>query len=59
MPWTVTLDPQRGGWFASCSSTWTARRATYYKKRAEGFARQHAEEAERKRWALLPAGEGP
>jgi hypothetical protein len=55
--WTVTLDPQRGGWLARCGCGWEAKRPCWYQARAKGFARQHVEECERKRWAALPMGE--
>jgi hypothetical protein len=57
--WTVTLDHQRGGWFARCSCGWKAPRPTWYQKRSQGFAKKHVEEAERKRWGGLPLGEAP
>ena len=43
---SVTLDHQRGGWFAECSCGWKAKRPCWYKKRAAGgFAQKHLEES--------------
>jgi hypothetical protein len=55
--WTVELDHARGGWLGRCSCGWQAKRACWYQARAKRFARQHVEEAERKRWGGLPMGE--
>jgi hypothetical protein len=57
--WTVRLDDQRGGWFATCACGWKAKRPCWYQARAKRFAKQHVEEAERRRWGLLPIGEEP
>jgi hypothetical protein len=55
--WTVTLDHQRGGRMARSSCDWEAPRPSWYKKRAQGFAEQHVEDCERRRWGGLPMGE--
>lgn len=54
---SVKLDDARGGWLASCSCGWQAKRPSFYKARAAGFASKHVGEA--KRWGALPMGERP
>jgi hypothetical protein len=55
--WRVELDHQRGGWLAECSCGWVAKRPSWYKRRAEDFAREHVEECARKRRGTVPMGE--
>jgi hypothetical protein len=38
---TITLDPQRGGYLASCACGWVAKRPAFYKARAKRFAAEH------------------
>jgi hypothetical protein len=54
---SVTLSAARGGWLATCSCGWVAKRPCWYKRRAEGFTRERVEQAERKRWGALPLDE--
>jgi hypothetical protein len=40
---SVKLDHVRGGWMATCSCGWTARRPCWYEARAKRFAKRHVE----------------
>jgi hypothetical protein len=39
----IVLDPQAGGYVASCSCGWVAKRPTFYKDRAKRYAVKHEE----------------
>jgi hypothetical protein len=54
---SVKLDDARGGWLAACRCGWQAKRPCWYQARAKRFAKQHVEEAERRRWGGLPLDE--